>query len=285
MGSGFDAKEVPMTSVVSAEWQPNKISNNASDPATKLGGFVLHDRTDAIQQTTMMFNYARMLDLGLDNYLYLGLNAGAEFYSVNQERLVALHPDDATLIESFGSKIQPEFSVGAFYRYDEAFYIGASLPQLFGLWFDRPKGRERELLAPPGIEPLAHFYGMAGVYLTPSDDAEILLIEPSIWVRGTRGVSYLTFSDKNRFPLSFDLNVRAMVQNQFWLGVGYNSAQLVNLDFAVEKILTKGLNRHAENEDRLRIGLNYAFPMGWRTPPFGHSFELTLSYAFWGFGN
>lgn len=283
IGSGFEAKSLPTTSVVSVEWEPNKVGNAAPEVNTKLGGLALHDRTDAVRQSTLLFNFNRRLEVGIDHELFLGINGGAVFYGIDRDRLLALDADDATLISAFENRTHPEVAFGIFYRNGQNFYAGLSAPQLVSMWLRRPAARKNDLFDPPGRSPLSHFYAMAGGYLLPTGEEEVLLLEPSIWVRAVRGVSYLTFSDTGRFPVSTDVNCRAVWQRQFSLGLGYSTMQLVNLDLGWEMIVQKDKSMHAENKDRLRMGLNYSFPFGWRAPPFGHSFELTLSYAFWGF--
>lgn len=283
VGSGFEARSLPTTSVVSVEWEPNKVGNAAAEVSTKLGGLALHDRTDAIRQSTLLFNYNRRLEIGIEQELFLGINGGAVFYGIDRDRLLALDADDATLLTAFENRTHPEVAFGIFYRNERGFYAGASAPQLVSMWLNRPDDRKNQLFNPPGRSPLSHFYAMAGGYLVPTGDEEVLLIEPSAWVRATRGLSYLSFSNTNRFPVSADVNCRAVWQRQFSVGLGYSTMQLVNFDLGWELVIEKGKSVHAENKDRLRMGLNYSFPLGWRAPPLGHSFELTLNYAFWGF--
>lgn len=285
VGSGWAGKILPTTSTVSVEWEPNKARSTDSEVLTKLGGVLLHDQTDALRHTAVMFNYARRLPLSADDAhsLYLGLNAGAIFRSLDASKLIAVDTDDAALFEAMGSRTNPEVALGLVYKNESGLYAGISLPQLVSMWLDERKEANLSTSAPTNRSPLSHFYFMAGGYLFPYDDEELLVIEPSAWVRATRGVSYLTFSDTQRFPLSVDVNCRALWNRTFGAGLGYSSLQQASLEFSFLKVIQKGLNQQAENRDYLRIGLQYAFPVGWNAPPMGHSFEVQLSYGFWGF--
>ena len=163
-----------------------------------LGLSAIRDRLGPVQETNVYADYSYTLQLGRDQYLALGLKAGATFHDVGLTELEVVDPLDPFFSQDI-SKVYPNFGIGAYYFTDN-YFISLSVPNLLtsvhldenGLRY----GNERN-----------HMFIAGGYLFVISDD---LSLRPSAMLKGTF-----------RSPWTFDLNFNVLIVNTVEGGVSY----------------------------------------------------------------
>ena len=256
------------------------------------GGYILNDQTGDIGSTGVYGNFAYQIPIGrgrVDQTLSVGLSGGLVQYRVD------IAP---SLLASVGSGfnfsetiIYPDFGLGLYYLYDEKFYAGVSVPQLFGLDLTLRDAEDPNNSFP--LTKVRHFYAVIGGYFDfDFFESESSFFEPSLWIRYVENV-----------PLSIDFNVRYKPSDYFWLGAGYGSGTISSnvreqqkfeqqqqqqslLNQALDP-LKKVLHLEAgvvipdflEDESHLKIGFGYDIQLSEFLVNFGNSFEVHAIYS------
>lgn len=259
---------------LSAEYCPEL--TNRTMPGNKFGVTAFGDKTDAIGTYGLYGNYSRFIPIPYSNghTLHLGLSAGVLLYQVNQSKIILQQPDDPILARQ-GGQAYVDFAVGALYRIRKEFYAGLSIPQTFTLDFANRDSASGAF----ATERVRHLYVNIGGFIQRGEydynnslpDQRMIVIEPSCWIRYVPGVSYSTFI--NNFPFSIDANVRVHYRQRFWVGGGYGTTGLLNVEC--------GIGRNTENETRWQVGISYGVPVGRKYLSLGHSAEIGLAYYFY----
>jgi len=248
------------------------------------GGYIVNDQTGNIGTTGIYGNFAYQIPLGkgrIDQTLSVGISGGLVQYSVD---LSMLEMTATNAYLGLSEKIfYPDFGAGLFYHYDDKFYAGVSIPQLFGLNLEVRNTVKPE--NPFTLMRVRHYYAVIGGYFDFDFlEGETAFIEPSLWIRYVENV-----------PLSFDVNIRYKPSDYFWLGVGYGSATVlptVRTQVNTDPRPSIAPNKHIlhleagvtlpyifQPEGNLKIGFGYDVQLSEYLNNFGNSFEIHVIYS------
>ena len=199
-----------------------------------LGMMLLNDKIGVSENTEMQLSYAYKIGNGQKTFSF-GLQTGFIIYRKNLDNLNLRVFDDPLFQPGFEQATKFNVGAGASYMTDNLF-ISLSVPRMIN-----SKVNE-------GVEIVAyerHAY-LLGAYLLEIKPG--LKMKPSVLLRAVAGA-----------PLSFDVNVSFLINNQFWVGaftrnfnsyglmtqfelldaykIGY-SFELLNKDFTGNNLLT-----------------------------------------------
>ncbi len=232
------------------------------------GAFVVNDRAGVFGQTGLYGQFAYRMELGrrTKQSLSIGLHAGMVQYRAKLRDIEWRETGDE--VSENDVEFQPDFGFGFFFHKADKFYIGASVPQLFGLMteFKTPEGKFPILHSP-------HFYAVGGGYFPVSwFNSDNSFLEPSLWVRSAPHV-----------PLSLDANIRYQMGERFWAGIGAGVYMGKPFSSALHVELGTILAGELLNlpDSQLKIGFGFDWPLGLYRPTFGGSGEVHIIYA-WG---
>lgn len=257
----FNVNDAPQTQILNFEmvWE---------DRNAVIGAHVINDRTGKLGQTGFYGNYAYILDMGgrTDRALVIGLGAGLVQYAAKLSEID--FPDLANRPSINDNLMYPDFSLGAFFYEEDSYYLGLSVPQVFGL--------DTRFVAENGrydVKRLPHIYAVAGTYINSFLGNSTSFFELSGWARYVPNA-----------PLSLDLNGRWQISELYWAGVGLGGA-LGQKEFTgsvkVETGFVLGEQVRLEN-GQFKIGFAYDQPL---VAPlgryFGGALEVHLLYSWW----
>ncbi len=231
------------------------------------GAHVINDRTGKLGQTGFYANYAYILDMGgrTDRALVIGLGAGLVQYGAKLSEID--FPDLANRPSIDDNLMYPDFSLGAFFYEEDQYYLGISVPQVFGL--------DTRFVAENGrydVKRLPHVYAVAGKYFDSFLGNSTSFLETSGWLRYVPNA-----------PISLDLNARLQISELYWAGIGIGGAfgQKLTGSARLETGFVLGEQVRIEN-GQFKIGLAYDQPL---VSPlsryFGGAFEVHLLYSWW----
>lgn len=166
-----------------------------------LGGYVVNDITGPTRRFSVNAGYAYRFAFR-DFMVSTGLSLSALQYGIDGTKITLHESQDPSVIQNVSEKAwKPDASFGA-YMYNEKFYAGLSVMQLFG---------SRVKLKYPGdiraqISMVRHYYFTSGY----SIDLESVTLQPSI-LFGTTIAS----------PSQLDFNLKAIYKERFTAGLGY----------------------------------------------------------------
>lgn len=191
---GFD--DAPSTQTLSAHYCFENYNMG-------VGGVLFVDRFGHERKLGIQLNYSYILPVFTDAKLAFGLSFQAFQYQLDYTELIALDDSDPNLYGTRESKFVPESDFGI-YLYHENYFAGISANQMIGL---PVKIGNQEIL----MTRLVRHYNLMGGYkfeLNPEFE-----LEPSALIKTTF-----------KAPSQFDLNVRAIYQKNYWLGISYRTA-------------------------------------------------------------
>jgi len=245
-----------------------------------VGGYLMNDQTGDIGTTGVYGNFAYQLPLGrgrVDQTLSIGLNGGLVQYRVDIPE--GLRTNNGVGNAFSETILYPDFGAGIFYHYDERFYAGVSIPQLFGL--DLNFRDEDDPNNSFDLTKVRHYYALIGAYIDfDFFEGESSFLEPSLWIRYVENV-----------PISFDFNLRYKPSDYFWIGAGIGSATtysyLREKEPKIVDPLKKVLHLEAgillpelfQQEGNLKIGFGYDVQLSQYLVNFGNSLELHVIYS------
>lgn len=231
------------------------------------GAHVINDRTGKLGQTGFYGNYAYILDMGgrSDRALVIGLGAGLVQYGAKLSEID--FPDLANRPGIDDNLMYPDFSLGAFFYEEDQYYLGVSIPQVFGLdtRFVSENGRY-------DVKRLPHVYAVAGKYFDTFLGNSTSFLETSGWLRYVPNA-----------PISVDLNARLQISELYWAGIGVGGAfgQKLSGSVRLETGFVLGEQVRIEN-GQFKIGFAYDQPLVEPLPRyFGGAFEVHLLYSWW----
>lgn len=205
-----DPESINLGLLYRAQWVgavggPTTASFFAHSPVTNRveGGIsIIHDEIGGVvKETTAFVDIAYVIPVSKSQKLSFGIKAGAAFFSTNFNGFVYTDqlPDPA--FASNLSKTFPNVGAGAFY-FGEQFYLGFSAPNLL-----RSKHLEKDSgVVMNGVEEVHMF--LTGGYVFQMNTN--LKIKPAFMTKNVSGA-----------PLSVDLTMNALFNDNFELGVGY----------------------------------------------------------------
>lgn len=246
----------PTTQVARASF----IADGMSGVALMGGAHIINDVTGPTGLTGF---YGRIAGIVTDDPAYggfvLGISAGYVQYRVNGSDIV--FRDGVDNIGSIDqSQMYPDVGVGLYFyknvgRYDDMFYAGLSVPQVFGLdlTFQNDNGEFT-------TRRVQHIYGTVGIYKFFDNDS---FLEPSIW-----------FKYAQNAPSNIDFNLRYQLPTTLWIGAGVSTANNVHLETGIILGSNVGL------DGTIRVGYGYDYSFSSFGPTAGNTHELNVTYSF-----
>lgn len=175
---------------------------------------IVHDEIGGVVKETKAFaDIAYLIPVGKSQKLSFGIKAGASFFSTNFNGFVYSDqlPDPAFATKV--SKTFPNIGAGAFY-FGKQFYVGFSAPNLL-----RSKHLEKDSgVVMNGVEEVHMF--LTGGYVFQMNDN--LKLKPAFMTKNVSGA-----------PLSVDITMNALFNDNFELGVGYRFDDSVSALFNI----------------------------------------------------
>jgi len=166
-----------------------------------LGGYVLNDITGPTRRFSVNAGYAYRFAFK-DFMMSTGLAVSVIQYGIDGNKITVHENTDLAITENTSEKAwRPDASFGA-YMYNDKFYAGLSIMQLFGSKFklDFPGDIEAQ------IKQVRHYYFTSGYTMETGQ----FTLQPSI-LFGTTIAS----------PSQLDFNIKAIYNNRFTGGIGY----------------------------------------------------------------
>lgn len=236
------------------------LADGMSGVALMGGAHIINDVTGPTGLTGI---YGRLAGIVTDDPAYggfvVGLSAGYVQYRVKGSELVFRDENDNVGVVD-QSQMYPDLGVGIFFyknvgRYDDMFYAGVSVPQVFGLdlTFQNDAG---EFLT----QRVQHVYANVGFYKIFDNES---FLEPSLWVKYAPNA-----------PANVDLNLRYQLPSTLWVGAGVSTANNIHLETG----LVLGENVGMYNTLRFGYGFDYSFSS--YGPRAGNTHELNVTYSF-----
>lgn len=108
--------------------QTFSIHSPALHKSVGLGLQLVNDKIGIERKTSILTSYSYKVNVN-KGILSMGLQAGLQNYSIDQDELDVKDLDDQKFYPSVSSKIVPDFGFGAYYLKDN-YYIGVSIPHL-----------------------------------------------------------------------------------------------------------------------------------------------------------
>ena len=170
-----------------------------------VGAIVMQDETGPYSQIGLTLSFAYHMQLDEDDVtrLSLGLSGLITQHNLKQDDLIFHNPDPE--FQGSYSKMVPDASFGA-YLYSKNFSLSVSTHQLFESTF---KKSVQDIFG--DNSQVRHYFAHASYRIDIHSD---LAIEPSLLVKSTE-VS----------PTQFDLNARAIIDNNYSVGLSLRSSQ------------------------------------------------------------
>lgn len=226
----------PMTSVLA-------IDGPMAAEDLGLGMLITMDEIGVTSQLDVSVNFAYRLDMPVGK-LAFGLRAGAVSYRAALQDVVVWDPTDPVYNTNEIRELIPKFGFGVYYS-NEVFYLGGSMPVIYALDDVLQNGQEDFFKR--------HLLMTSGFVFFPSDG---LTVKPSVLVK------YVPTA-----PVEVDLNLHALFQEKFWLGLGYRSGAsfVAMLEYQITPTLrtgyahdftTNGLRTFSGGSHEIMLGLD-----------------------------
>lgn len=232
------------------------------------GGYLINDVTGPTGFTGF---YGRIGGvLGSDpeySGLAIGISGGMVQYRIDADKVVVRDAGDPVAAQD-NAQVYPDLGVGIYFYntvgQDNYFYVGASVPQLFGLNLNFTDDN-----GDFSVERARHYYGMAGYYSFFDNDS---FIEMSLWGKYIPGA-----------PANLDFNIRYQLPAAIWIGTGLGrglgTAGSNSTNFHLDAGFTLGEAAGFDSTIRFGYGFDYSFSSF--GPPAGSTHEVNLSYSFY----
>jgi type IX secretion system PorP/SprF family membrane protein len=172
-----------------------------------IGGQLFTDIVGPTRRTGFNMSYAYHAPLTDKLKLSLGLSAGLTQFMVDGQKINLHDAGDLILTNALQSVLTPDFSAG-FYLYSDRFWVGASAMQI-----QQNKLKFFDYMSNTESMMTRHYYGMLG-YRQPL--GEDFVLEPSALLKYAKPV-----------PFQFDLGLRAIYKEKFWLGGSFRSRDAI----------------------------------------------------------
>lgn len=214
-----------------------------------LGGYIFSDVVGHTYRTGFSSSYAYHFNINSDIRLGLGVNAGLLQFAIDGSQITFEDPGDQAL--SNGMMSVMTFDAGAgLYLYSDDFWFSFSAPQLIGNKLQFFEDYDATLAR------LARHYFMGGGYKFELVDD--VYIEPSLYLRYVDPV-----------PIQYDVTLRFLYQDQFWIGGAYRVDAAVsmmagfilpnNMTFGYSyDIPTNNIKNYSTGSHEIMIGLRFA---------------------------
>ncbi len=244
--SGIEA--APTTQSLLYSWMPESLQFHT-------GLQLLNDKTGVLGLSGVYGQFAYRIPFNRKHFLSIGLNAGLVQYRTKTSQVRLLDAND--ILGADANKIYPDFGLGIYYQYDDWFYAGVSVPQVFGLQTAFGAGQQTYELT-----RLRHYYAQTRIN----------------WYQNRSKSSYFSLSAWGKYlpnvPLTFDANIRYYFQDIFWLGLGGSTAEIAHLE--VGCIIGEGLGYL---DGLMHVGFGYDYSLSAASNLLGNTLELSVRYS------
>tara|TARA_B110000238_G_scaffold35285_1_gene36705 strand:+ start:297 stop:1220 length:924 start_codon:yes stop_codon:yes gene_type:complete len=188
-----------------------------------LGLSVITDKVFIASSTFVGIDYSYKLRVNEDSDLYLGIKAGASFFSLNTSNLNSYNLFSDPSLNSISSFL-PNIGFGAYYKNGD-FYISIGAPRMLST----KRVKENNGVVSAAGDRM-HFYSSTG-YVFLINEFNNIKLKPSIFGRNVIGA-----------PSSIDFNTMVSFNNNFELGVTYRTGTSYALvaQLAINKNLLMG---------------------------------------------
>lgn len=256
----------PTFSFLSLEHLPKQRKSARKSQRVKWGAMLLRDQTDALSNNGIYGNFAYLIPFKKEQALHIGTTTGLVWHQLDRSQLNFVRPESDIPVGDFNYL---DINIGIFYRHFRKFYIGISIPQTINLTFDNNSG-----VGDNFMEQRVYNLQLGG-FIRTTANRQPLILEPSLWIRYAPAFQFQTIF--TNAPISADVNLRIHYKQQLWLGAGFGTNQLLNLEFGLNKVLGKPV--YGEKNSLLKFGLNWQFPLGGFTGFAGQGMEFKLAYT------
>ena len=243
------------------EGAPQTITFSAQGLAGKarkiaLGLNVFNDRLGVDNHTGAYLQYAYHAQVNDNTTLSIGLQAGATQYRAKLSELLQptwAYPKDPILAHDKITAWLPNFGAGA-YLWNDAFYIGLSVPHMINNLYDRERVVPDSIMA----KQYRHYFLFGGIKFRVSDH---VAIQPHAMVKYAAG-------NNVSVPVSTDLSLSFIFKNIIMLGVAHR------LNDSFDAFLKAQLTRN------LSIGYAYDYIISELSNYSSGSHEVMLGWEF-----
>ncbi|MEA2043602.1 MAG: type IX secretion system membrane protein PorP/SprF [Bacteroidota bacterium] len=210
-----------------------------------VGISILDDRIGNLQNFQIKLSYAYRKRVGAGT-LSFGMEAGLLNKNLDGQWDPPESPDDPQIPQDVKSKMVPDLGVGFFYNLTNQFYLGASVSHVH-----QPKIEYTDAAA---SLLRRHYYATAGynhrLFNSPIE------LKPSVFVKfdGTQ--------------LQYSINMTALYNKKFWLGVSYRDKDAISPMAGVQLL------------NGLRVGYSYELSLSKMITASGGSHEVFIGYCF-----
>lgn len=199
-------ESISLTALYRKQWSgldgaPETITFSGHSPISEkvgLGLSAIKDELGPVQETNIYADVSYTIPTGQTTQLAFGVKAGVSFHDVGLTNLELQDPGDPFFSQNINNTY-PNIGAGAFF-YSDVYYIGLSVPNLVNAVHLDENGLKY------GAET-NHYFLTGGYVFEVSDDIKL---KPSVMAKS----AFIA-------PLSFDINVNALVYDRFEFGISY----------------------------------------------------------------
>lgn len=213
-----------------------------------LGILFVHDRIGVTRQNAVLANYSYQLKLNNQSKLAFGISAGLSQYTANLRDVLIWEEQDLVYANNT-NVVLPRVGLGAYY-FSERHYIGVSIPTLIA--YEDGENFNMDLSRASFLR--RHYLLTAGVIF---DVAKQIKLKPSILVKYVESA-----------PMELDINLSAVINDAFWLGVSYRTNDAVALIFEYQTnsyfrigysydITLSNLRSYSNGSHEIMIGVDF----------------------------
>ncbi len=233
------------------EGAPKTLTGALHSPLGKerigVGLLVVHDQIGINSETSIMGNYAYMIEMGKGR-LSFGVSMGVTLLDVEWDKLKANDIGDDQLLSSIDQLANPNFGAGIYYKTND-FYFGLSIPSFLSYTYNSTNNQID--LKNNISEYNYHITGGFGI-----DINENVRLFPSTLIK---------YHAEN--ALQVDINTQLIFHDHLWIGLTYRSKDAMA---ALTQIAIT---------NQLRVAYSYDFNIGKTNRYYGGSHEVMLKFV------
>jgi type IX secretion system PorP/SprF family membrane protein len=216
-----------------------------------LGFSLMNDKIGPSNNTSLVFDYAFIMNLSSKSKLALGLSAGINLFQADISSLQLDVQNDPVFLNNINNHVTPNIGFGAYYS-TERFYAGFSIPNLLENSYS-----EISLLNGASLigKEQRHYFLIAGTMIKLTDNLEF---KPTTYIKITSAA-----------PIEADLTASFVIQKRFLLGamvrtgdalgglVGFDVTDQFHIGYSFD--MSYGLQTFRYNQGSHEIVLRYDF--------------------------
>ena len=216
-----------------------------------VGLSVMKDKIGPINNTSIVGDFAYIMQLNKKSKLALGLSAGANIFQANLNTLQLDQQNDQVFQNNIENKTTPNFGFGVYYS-RERFYAGVSVPNLMENNYSKITTTDVGTLI---AKEQRHYFFIAGTVLNINDN---LAFKPTTLVKVT-GAAPAQVDLTASFIIVKKLLVGAMIRSGDAVGalIGLDITEQMHVGYSYD--WSYGLNSSKYNQGSHEIILRYDF--------------------------